>query len=140
MTHRRPYIFVADDDELDTSLTTRAIRRALPDAEINVAHDGEAALKELTSIAESGRWPDLILLDYKMPKKGCMDIMTELFRPDLVTKVPFVLFSSSVSPTDVQSVMAEGIREYIEKPTDPDQYDLVIRDVCHRFADKTYVA
>ncbi len=140
MSNRRPFIFLADDDDLDSSLTSRAVRRALPDAEIKAVHDGVAALAELHALAEIGRQPDLILLDYKMPRKGCADILDELLTSGITARVPFVLFSSSVSPSDVTEAIAKGIREYVEKPTDPDHYDLAVRDVCCRYAQKLPIA
>jgi two-component system response regulator len=126
-------ILVADDDQLDARLTKRAISSALPDAEIRTFEDGEQALNALNE-AEEGDRLSLVLMDFRMPKLGCLDVLRSLARHELVEKVPFVLFSSSVGPTDVQKCLAEGVREYVEKPTDPDQYDAAVTDICRRYA------
>ncbi|HSH93335.1 MAG TPA: hypothetical protein VK968_04260, partial [Roseimicrobium sp.] len=72
----------------------------------------------------------------KMPRKGCVDILNDLAEGGMTARVPFVLFSSSVCPTDVGQAITQGIREYIEKPTDPDHYELAVRDVCCRYTQK----
>ena len=136
MTNRNLRIFVADDDDFDTSLTMRAIRRSLPDVEIVAFGDGAQALETL-ALCDENTWPDLVLLDFKMPHKGCLELMRELHRPNMIRDVPFVLLSSSVSPRDVEDAFREGIREYVEKPTDPDLYESAVEDICLKYAAKT---
>jgi CheY-like chemotaxis protein len=124
-----PRVLVADDSELDLQLTRRALRKALPEWEIDAAEDGAAAERQLNA----GEPPSLVLLDFRMPGMGAPEVLattTESFRAD----VPIVLFSSSVSPTDVARCVALGAREYIEKPTDPSAYADAVTDICRRWA------
>jgi CheY-like chemotaxis protein len=133
MTTRSPFIFIADDDDLDASLTVRAIKRVFPDALIEVVHDGAAAIVGLGQAICEGRIPDLAILDYKMPKCGCPEIMEGLADSHLVKDTPFVLFSSSVRPEDVSACLSIGVREFVEKPTDPERYGEVVADLCRRY-------
>jgi CheY-like chemotaxis protein len=127
-------VIVADDDELDMRLTRGAITKALPDAEVLAFEDGESALQELRRIsADSLTLPTLVLFDYKMPKLGCYEVMKQL-GPEIWVDIPLVLFSSSVGPTDVERCITMGVREYVEKPTDPDKYKDTVRDICGRYA------
>jgi CheY-like chemotaxis protein len=127
-------VIVADDDELDMTLTKGAIHAEFPDAEVLSFEDGEAALSELRKISAGDRIePDLVLLDYKMPKLGCLEVVQEI-GPEFWDRVPLVLFSSSVGPTDVQRCIGLGVREYVEKPTDPDVYRATVKELCGRYA------
>lgn len=124
-----PKILVADDSELDLHLTRRALRKALPEWEIDAVEDGEEASRHLKSDAT----PELVLLDFKMPGMGASEILTSL-EPDFHRRVPIVLFSSSVSPTDVNRCLELGIREYVEKPTDPTDYANAVQSICQKWA------
>ncbi|MEZ0326857.1 MAG: response regulator [Fimbriimonas sp.] len=127
-------VIVADDDELDMRLTRGAITRALPDAEVLSFGDGEAALAELQRIStDHDRKPNLVLFDYKMPKLGCYEVIQRT-GPEMWSDVPLVLFSSSVGPTDVARCLTMGVREYVEKPTDPDKYKATVGEICGRYA------
>ncbi len=127
-------VIVADDDELDMRLTRGAITRALPEAEILAFEDGEAALAELQRICTCHDTPpSLVFFDYKMPKLGCYEIIQRT-GPEMWSDVPLVLFSSSVGPTDVAKCLTMGVREYVEKPTDPDKYKATVGEICGRYA------
>jgi CheY-like chemotaxis protein len=127
-------VIVADDDELDMRLTKKAIAGALPNAEVVSFEDGEAALGELERIAnEEIAPPALMLIDYKMPRLGCFEVVQRMGR-DLWQQVPLVLFSSSVGPTEVERCITLGVREYVEKPTDPDKYKNAVCEICGRYA------
>lgn len=123
-----PRILVADDSELDLHLTRRALKKALPDWEVLEVEDGEAAEKVLVE-----KEPALVLLDFKMPGMGAIDILEKL-DAELPRRIAIVLFSSSVSPTDVARCEALGAREYVEKPTDPSEYAEAVAAICRRWA------
>lgn len=122
-------VLVADDSELDLQLTRRALKKALPEWEIDAVEDGVSAERMLAAEAP----PELVLLDFRMPGKGAIDILSGV-SPEVVKTVPFVLFSSSVSPTDVARCEGLGVREYVEKPTDPTEYNKAIEGICRRWA------
>jgi CheY-like chemotaxis protein len=134
MSGESPTILLADDDELDVRLTQKAIQAAVPQACVVACHDGEEALAALRGLASGGeRQPDLILMDFKMPKLGCLDVLRQLNDREFVSKVPVVIFSSSVGPTDVNRCISEGVRDYVEKPTDPDKYKAAVGEICRRY-------
>jgi CheY-like chemotaxis protein len=123
-----PRVLVADDSELDLQLTRRALRKALPEWEIEAVEDGESAGRELSA----GAPPELIMLDFRMPGMGAPEILAKM-PEDIKTRVPIVLFSSSVSPSDVARCQALGVREYVEKPTDPAEYADAVTEICRKW-------
>jgi two-component system, response regulator len=131
---RETLVVVADDDELDMQLTTRAISRTFPEAHIVKCSDGSEALEQLQQYrGESEPRPTLVLMDFKMPKLGCLDVLRELDAPQMLEHVPFIVFSSSVGPSDVERCLQAGVREYVEKPTDPDKYREAVREIVERY-------
>lgn len=124
-----PKVLVADDSDLDLLLTERAIRRALPDWEVETAFDGDEALHKFVL----GECPSLVLLDFRMPGKGAMEILEEIPKA-IRAKVPFVLFSSAVNPRDVEACLTRGLRTYVEKPTDPVAYSQTVTAICAEWA------
>lgn len=121
-----PTVLIADDSELDLELTTRALRKALVDVEVVGVTAGSDVVERL----RSGVRPSLVLLDFRMPGMGAEEVLASL-DPSVSRAVPIVLFSSGISPTDVQRCLDLGARVYVEKPTDPDDYRSEVARLCH---------
>jgi len=125
MTRR---VLIADDSELDLQLTCRALKKLLPEWQIDSAETGNLASEKIGT----PEGIELVLLDFKMPGSGALEILAKT-EPTLLGKVPFILFSSSVSPTDVSKCEAFGVREYVEKPTDPSVYAEALARICRKW-------
>jgi DNA-binding response OmpR family regulator len=68
-------------------------------------------------LAEGRFQPDLILLDLNLPKVSGYWFL-ERSKP----KVPVVVFSSSSNPADIQGSVELGAKEFVQKPTDVQEY------------------
>ncbi|AIE84503.1 two-component system regulatory protein [Fimbriimonas ginsengisoli Gsoil 348] len=68
-----------------------------------------------------------------MPGMGAPEILAATSE-ELRAQVPIVLFSSSVSPSDIARCEALGVREYVEKPTDPSAYADAVTAICTKWA------
>ena len=128
-------VVVADDDDLDSRLTERAVRETLPGAQVILIHDGLKCLETLQKI-QAGTDPAIVFMDFRMPKMSCMEILAQLDRQNLMDRTKIVLFSSGVSPTDVQRAIGAGVSDYIQKPTDPTDYAELVREACLQFQPK----
>lgn len=123
-----PRIVVADDSDLDRELTGRALQKVVPGWEFVIEEDGSLLDQWLSSEER----PVLVLLDFKMLRMGAAEVLASSGKA-YWEKVPAVLFSSAVSPTDVARCVDLGAREYVEKPTDPSEYTEAIRGICKRW-------
>jgi len=135
LSNYQPLVILADDDDIDVVMTKRSLIAAVEGVRIRIYEDGEQALralKEIDGSAEIDR-PSLVLLDFRMPVLSCLDIVERLSNSHVLSEVPFVVFSSSVGPTDIDRCLKSGIREYVEKPTDPREYSEAVADICRRF-------
>lgn len=121
-------VLVADDSDLDIELTRRALKKVLPGWEVDVVENGALVAKSLTE----GENPRLVLLDYKMPGVGAPEILASM-GAEYWNSVPAIIFSSSVSPSEIDRCKSLGAQEYVEKPTDPTDYTRAIELVCQRW-------
>jgi DNA-binding response OmpR family regulator len=67
--------------------------------------------------------PDLILLDIMLPEKDGFEVCREVRADKDSKKIPVVVVSAKVFPSDIEEGMKSGADEYITKPFDP--YELV---------------
>lgn len=120
-------ILIADDSDLDRELTARGVRRAAPEVSAVLCEDGEAALNELLADPEIR----LMLLDHRMPKMGAEEVLRAI-PADRLENLAVILFSSAVSPANVERCLQLGARAYVEKPTDPTDYNQAVRGIVER--------
>jgi chemotaxis family two-component system response regulator Rcp1 len=108
-------LLLVEDNAGDAQLIKEIISRCCVAVRITVAEDGE---KALALLADPQFKPDLIITDMNMPKVAG----PELLERCNANGIPVVVFSSSRNPTDRAEALRLGAREYVEKPTDLDEY------------------
>ncbi len=108
------HIFVIEDNAGDVLLIRQILQLEQIPVRIHVARDGAQALFML---AEGRFQPDLILLDLNLPK-----VSGYWFLERSKSKVPVVVFSSSSNPADIQGSVELGAKEFVQKPTDLQEY------------------
>ncbi len=105
-------ILVVDDDPDICALLEFKLRGS--GHEVNVEHDGEAALAALDS-AEV----DLVLLDWMMPRMGGLEVCLAMRADDRLAKIPVLMLTAKAQESDVQRGLAAGADDYILKPFSP---------------------
>ena len=120
MMTKMPRILVVDDEA--------AMRQSLrdwlmeDDYEVDLASSGEDAI----SMARDGSW-DIILLDLKMPGMDGLETMSRLKKMIPETEILMMTAYGSID-TAVQA-MKEGAFDYLVKPFDPDEIDMLIKKI-----------
>jgi CheY-like chemotaxis protein len=118
-------ILVADDDENDVFFLRRAFAKSgLLHTIIHVS-DGHKAVQYLLGDGiyadrKSNPFPDLLLLDLKMPGTDGFDVLATI-RAVPHLDIPVVVFSTSSLLEDVQMAKKLGALDYIAKPADHDE-------------------
>ena len=115
-----PSVLLVDDDAHDRELALAALQRVAPGAEIIVARDGEEALTRLAASPVPDNHhgcPDLVLLDYKMPKVSGADVLRRLRAEPAACRAPIIVFSSSDSERDIDECYALGASAFVRKPS-----------------------
>jgi CheY-like chemotaxis protein len=115
-------ILLAEDNPNDVELVCRAFREAGALNSVHAVGDGDAAIQYL---AGEGKYADraaypfpaLFLLDLKMPVKDGLEVLQWLHKhPDIPSKLPVVVLSSTELPTETQMAYAMDIQACIVKP------------------------
>ncbi|MCU1282856.1 MAG: Serine/threonine-protein kinase PknA [bacterium] len=103
-------VLIVDDDR-DFAETMRAIvRAAVPDAEVSVARDGEAALASMTK-----QTPTVMLLDMNMPRMNGLELCMALRGSGLAAECEIISVNGAVTTKDRELLMRLGVRQTLTK-------------------------
>ena len=129
---REAVILLAEDDPGDQELTRRALEDGKIANELHIVQDGEETLNFLlrrgryADPAASPR-PDLILLDLNMPKLDGRQVLAEIGKHPRLRRLAIVVLTTSQQDEDVLRSYDLGVKSYITKPVDMDQFVRVIQ-------------
>ena|SRR5580765_2850109 len=117
---RRLNVLVAEDDENDRILLKRAFSMANVNASFAFVRDGEETVAYLVGASQfSDRarfpFPDLLLLDIKMPKRDGFEVLQWARGEGGCKTLPVIVYTSSHRHEDVQRAFALGANSYVEK-------------------------
>ena len=115
-----PIVLVEDDDN-DLVLLNRAFSQARVEHPLLVTHNGEDAIRLLSSKSNSSPdtriWPPCLLVsDLKMPKVDGFELLTWLQTQPQFRRVPKLMLSSSVLEQDLKKSLELGATAYFVKP------------------------
>ena len=122
-----PKILIVDDDP--DILDVLEITLSGENYEILKAYDGEQALGIIKS-----KPLDLVLLDYKMPKKDGRQVCIEVKKDLLLRQLPIILITGKGEIDDKVKGIDAGADDYIVKPFNPDELLARVRMVLRRTA------
>ncbi|WP_019588035.1 response regulator [Deinococcus apachensis] len=108
-------ILVIEDSLADALLLELALQEVAPDVQVDIVHDGEAALPAF----QAPPTPDLVLLDLHLPRVDSLELLAHL-RAQAGPRVRLVLWSSLAQPREVETAYASGATAYVEKPVGQD--------------------
>jgi chemotaxis family two-component system response regulator Rcp1 len=127
-------IFLAEDNRADVFLLREALSAVGQEYVLQVAEDGESAMRELElrGAGPLDARPELIVLDLNLPKLNGRDILRRVRTLACYRDVPIVVLTSSDSPSDRGQAEALGASAYIQKPPRLEEF-LKIGDALMRF-------
>lgn len=105
----KPNILVVEDESAISTLLQYNLEKEGYDVEL--AFDGEEAL-----IMCAERVPDLIIMDWMMPKLSGVETCRRLRRKKITLKVPIILLTARSEETDRVTGLDVGADDYISKP------------------------
>jgi CheY-like chemotaxis protein len=119
-------VFLVEDNPADVLLVRVALSQIPFPVKLEVAHDGEEALKMLRSPDFE---PQLIILDLNMPRVDGQTVLKQ-YRQE---KIPIVIFSSTQNKKEMQNALELGAREYVQKPIGFEPYADAVRGIVNRW-------
>lgn len=121
-------ILLVEDNADDEQLTLRAMRQSDIPNIIRVARDGAEAIEFLYS-ETTGRLPDLVLLDLKLPKVSGLEVLQRIRSEDKTRALPVVILTSSDEERDIVKSYNLGANSYIRKPVNFDEFIDAVRQL-----------
>jgi len=110
-------VLIVDDDPDIRELITWKLGQA--GYSTLVAGDGEAGLEAAATVDDSGHLPDLILVDWMMPKMSGIEVCRALRDNPATARIPLILLTANAQEADVERGFAAGVDDYIAKPFSP---------------------
>ncbi len=110
-------VLVVDDDPDIRELITWKLSQA--GYTTVAASDGEAGLNAAIAGDAEGRVPDLILVDWMMPKMTGIEVCRALRDNPVTSRVPVILLTAKAQEAEVERGFAAGVDDYIVKPFSP---------------------
>lgn len=124
-------VLLVEDNPGDVRLTREALKDSLISNRLSVVSDGELAvafLKREGRFADSPR-PDIILLDFNLPKKDGGEVL-EVIKADAgLRSIPVVVLTTSQAARDVERAYDLHANCYITKPLDLDRFMDVVKSI-----------
>jgi DNA-binding response OmpR family regulator len=98
------------DDEKDALTAIEAILSS-EGHEIILAEDGVRALESVSTYA-----PDVIVCDIEMPKLKGFDVLTELRKDPVTSKIPIIFLTGRTDITALVQSMELNVNDFLTKP------------------------
>ena len=122
-------ILLVDDDEVSNYLNVRLLAQLQMSRCIEIRHNGKEALEYLIECDKNGQaWPELILLDLRMPCMDGVQFLEEFNKLEKVDKhkTNIVLLSTSQHPGDGLLCNKYQIEHFLVKPLTPQKLQEVV--------------
>jgi CheY-like chemotaxis protein len=123
-------ILLIEDDEDDVDLLKETLDAGNIPNEMDVIGDGNEAVEFLTTCTSC---PDVIVLDYNLPKVHGREILREIKNRGLLKPIPVIVLTTSSSREDIEYAYKMGASKFLIKPVTMEQMKLTastIADVC----------
>ncbi len=121
-----------EDDDATYALVRLIMRDEEPQIRLLRASDGEQALAILRRSPpfEEMPVPDLILLDWNLPKKNGFELLADLKHSEEFRSIPVVMFTTSSSRSDRNDSLALGAQSFVTKPATFDAFVTAVKMAC----------
>ncbi len=110
-------LLLVEDNPADVRLFHEAVREHGGTVRVEVASNGEDALRRIRS-----RQPDLIVLDLNLPRVTGYEVLEHVKTDPKLRHIPVIVFTTSESETDVFRAYDLHANCYLRKPADLDGY------------------
>lgn len=105
----KPFVLIVEDEDAISTLLEYNFQKEGYD--VNIARDGEEAL-----LLAAERAPDLILLDWMLPKLSGVEVCRRLRRRSETKTTPIIMLTARSDETDRITGLDYGADDYVVKP------------------------
>jgi DNA-binding response OmpR family regulator len=117
-------LVVDDDEDLRALLSFKLLHSGF---EVHHESDGENGLAAIELLH-----PDVVLLDWMMPRMTGLEVCRQLRSTPEIARTPVILLTAKAEEQDVQRGLAAGADDYIIKPFSPRDLMTRVQSVLSR--------
>jgi CheY-like chemotaxis protein len=117
-------LLLADDDLDDCFFFQEALEELPLSATLNTVNDGEQLMQLLSATGTT--LPDALFLDLNMPRKSGFQCLSEIKLINSLSRLPVIIYSTSINLEVVDALYEKGAHYYICKPGEYDKLKKVI--------------
>jgi two-component system response regulator len=124
-------VLLVEDNPGDVNLTRLALADRAINVNLSVVPDGVEAMNFLHRQGEYQQavHPDLILLDWNLPRKDGREVLVEIKTNERLQRIPIVVLTTSQAEEDIRKAYDLHANCYITKPVDFQQFVQIIQSI-----------
>ncbi len=123
-------ILLVEDSSDDVLLTRKALRGARIANTMQVARDGEEALRVLRAPDDADNVrPDIVLLDLNLPRKSGQEVLCEIKEDPALRHIPVVVLTTSAEERDILRAYDDHVNAYVTKPLQLPEFIEAVRSI-----------
>lgn len=128
-------VLLVEDDEGDVLMTREAFEHFKIRNTLHVVSDGEQALQFVHRAGDyaDAPTPGLIMLDLNLPRRGGLEVLSELKADPELRVIPVVILTTSQAEEDILRSYSLHANAYVTKPVDFDRFIDVIQQIDNFF-------
>lgn len=119
-------ILLVEDNPGDVNLTRIALADREIEVNLSVVADGVEAMNFLY---ECTTLPDLILLDWNLPRKDGREVLMEIKADERLQRIPTIVLTTSQAEEDIIKAYNLHANCYITKPVDFHQFVQIVQSI-----------
>jgi CheY-like chemotaxis protein len=124
-------ILLVEDNPGDVNLTRIALADRAINVNLSVVTDGVEAIDFLNRQGQYQQsvHPDLILLDWNLPRKDGREVLLEIKADERLQRIPVVVLTTSQAEEDILRAYNLHANCYITKPLDFNQFVQIVQSI-----------
>lgn len=124
-------ILLVEDNPGDVNLTRIALADRQIDVNLSVVPDGVEAMNFLyrDGVYHQAAHPDLILLDWNLPRKDGREVLIEIKADKRFQRIPIVVLTTSQAQEDIVKAYNLHANCFITKPVDFQDFAQIVRSI-----------
>ena len=116
-------ILLIEDNPGDVRLIREALRVHAIEVQIVQIEKADEAIRAVSGyVSDDSELPDLILLDYNLPRGDAGDVLIAVSKNPALAGIPKAVVTSSLAPKDREQALRLGADCFINKPPDLDGF------------------
>lgn len=116
-------ILLIEDDIDDIELLEEALNGNNVKYKLEIVMEGDLVYPHIST---SQNFPEIIILDFNLPKVHGRDVLKQIKSSEKFSKIPLVVLTTSSSQDDIDYAYSLGANKFITKPTTLEEFNKAI--------------